>query len=93
VAAVRHWGLGAGPGAGAGVLAAWAERTGCGAEAEPGHGGLRFVFYGRVSTEDYQDPVTSLARQREPWPDESCLIDPALASSHRSVISLCCWMR
>jgi hypothetical protein len=26
---------------------------------------LRFAFYGRVSTEDYQDPVTSLARQRE----------------------------
>ncbi len=26
---------------------------------------LRFVFYGRVLTEDYQDPVTSLARQRE----------------------------
>jgi len=27
-------------------------------------GGLRFAFYGRVSTEDWQDPVTSLARQR-----------------------------
>jgi len=65
VAAARHWGLGAGPGAGAGVLAAWAERTGRGGAAEPDHGGLRFVFYGRVSTEDYQDPVTSLARQRE----------------------------
>jgi len=26
-------------------------------------GGLRFAFYGRVSTEDYQDPVTSRARQ------------------------------
>jgi DNA invertase Pin-like site-specific DNA recombinase len=25
---------------------------------------LRFAFYGRVSTEDYQDPVTSRARQR-----------------------------
>jgi site-specific DNA recombinase len=25
--------------------------------------GLRFVFYGRVSTEDWQDPVTSRARQ------------------------------
>jgi len=23
------------------------------------------VFYGRVSTEDWQDPVTSRARQRE----------------------------
>jgi site-specific DNA recombinase len=30
-----------------------------------GHGGLRFAFYGRVSTEDWQDPVTSRARQRE----------------------------
>ena len=24
---------------------------------------LRFAFYGRVSTEDWQDPVTSRARQ------------------------------
>ena len=29
-----------------------------------GRGGLRFAFYGRVSTEDWQDPVTSRARQR-----------------------------
>ena len=28
-------------------------------------GGLRFVFYERVSTEDWQDPVTSRARQWE----------------------------
>jgi hypothetical protein len=27
------------------------------------HGGLRFAFYGRVSTEDWQDPESSLARQ------------------------------
>jgi site-specific DNA recombinase len=27
-------------------------------------GGLRFVFYGRVSTEDWQDPDSSRARQR-----------------------------
>jgi len=26
---------------------------------------LRFAFYGRVSTEDYQDPVTSRVRQRD----------------------------
>jgi hypothetical protein len=26
---------------------------------------LRFAFYGRVSTEDHQDPVTSRARQRD----------------------------
>ena len=46
------------------VLAAWVERTGRRAE-EPGNGGLRFAFYGRVSTEDWQDPVTSRARQRD----------------------------
>ena len=37
-------------------------------DPEPGRGGrdmVRFVFYGRVSTEDWQDPVTSRARQRE----------------------------
>ena len=28
-------------------------------------GGLRFAFYGRVSTEDWQDPESSRARQRE----------------------------
>ena len=28
-------------------------------------GCLRFAFYGRVSTEDWQDPGSSLARQRE----------------------------
>jgi site-specific DNA recombinase len=28
-------------------------------------GELRFAFYGRVSTEDHQDPVASLARQRD----------------------------
>ena len=32
---------------------------------KPDSGGLRFVFYGRVSTEDYQDPVTSRVRQRD----------------------------
>jgi hypothetical protein len=26
---------------------------------------LRFAFYGRVSTEDHQDPVASRARQRD----------------------------
>src|ERR1039457_2128423 len=63
VAAARHRGLGGGAGAGGDELAAWAERTGRQGEAGPGGGGLRFAFYGRVSTEDYQDPVTSLARQ------------------------------
>ena len=65
MAAARHWGLGISPGPGADALAVWAERTGRGSAAEPGGGGLRFAFYGRVSTEDYQDPVTSLARQRD----------------------------
>ena len=45
------------------VLASWAERSGRRRAAEPCRDGLRFAFYGRVSTEDYQDPVTSRARQ------------------------------
>jgi site-specific DNA recombinase len=48
---------------GEGSLLAWAERTGRRQAAQPGGGGLRFAFYGRVSTEDWQDPVTSRARQ------------------------------
>ena len=47
------------------VLAAWAERTGRRRAAVPARGGLRFAFYGRVSTEDWQDPVASRARQRD----------------------------
>ena len=46
-------------------LLEWAERTGRRQVKVPGGGGLRFVFYGRVPAEDYQDPVTSRARQRE----------------------------
>jgi site-specific DNA recombinase len=55
-----------GPGAGScvDVLVAWAERSRH-REAERGDEGVRFAFYGRVSTEDWQDPVTSRARQRE----------------------------
>ena len=53
----------AGPAAGGGMLAAWAERMGRRDAGQPCRGGLRFAFYGRVSTEDHQDPVTSLARQ------------------------------
>jgi site-specific DNA recombinase len=44
------------------VLAAWAEGVGRWAGMR-GRGCLRFAFYGRVSTEDWQDPVTSRARQ------------------------------
>ena len=51
-------------------LAEWAERSalrraGRLTAGEPVLGRLRFVFYGRVSTEDWQDPVTSRVRQRE----------------------------
>jgi|SRR5690242_12343436 len=46
-------------------LAAWAEGTGRRRAGERARGGLGFAFYGRVSTEDWQDPVTSRARQRE----------------------------
>jgi site-specific DNA recombinase len=51
--------------AGGDVLALWAQRTGSRRAAASGRGGVRFAFYGRVSTEDWQDPVTSRARQRE----------------------------
>ena len=44
---------------------AWAQRTGRCQAGEPVRVGLRFAFYGRVSTEDYQDPMTSRARQRD----------------------------
>ena len=46
------------------TLASWAQQSGR-TVIKPGHSGsLRFAFYGRVSTEDWQDPVTSRARQR-----------------------------
>ena len=48
-----------------GGLAAWAERSGRRSDGHSPRAGLRFAFYGRVSTEDWQDPVTSRARQRE----------------------------
>ncbi|HUY52477.1 MAG TPA: recombinase family protein [Streptosporangiaceae bacterium] len=56
-------GLSAHPGADGGGLDSWARATGRGRWAEPCQGGLRSAFYGRVSTEDHQDPVTSRARQ------------------------------
>jgi len=49
----------------AGGLVAWAEASGRRRPGAPVRGGLRFVFYGRVSTEDWQDPESSRARQRE----------------------------
>jgi len=55
----------AGQAAGGDMLALWAEATGHRRAAGHGLGRLRFAFYGRVSTEDWQDPVTSQARQRD----------------------------
>jgi site-specific DNA recombinase len=49
--------------AGGDVLGAWAEGLAGRRPAVRGRGCLRFVFYGRVSTEDWQDPVSSRARQ------------------------------
>jgi site-specific DNA recombinase len=57
--------------AGGDTLILWAERSGRGGASEPGRSGLRFAFYGRVSTEDYQDPVTSRARQ---WDQAAALV-------------------
>ena len=52
-------------GHGGGELTAWAERTGRRSVLCPHRGTLRFAFYGRVSTEDHQDPVASRVRQRD----------------------------
>jgi site-specific DNA recombinase len=52
------------------TLLMWAERSGhCRIAGRP-QAGLRFAFYGRVSTEDHQDPQTSRARQ---W-DQACAL-------------------
>jgi site-specific DNA recombinase len=64
-ATVREGKRGPAPAAGGDRLVAWAARSGRPQTGGPVRGGLRFVFYGRVSTEDWQDPVTSRARQRE----------------------------
>jgi len=63
--AVREGRRGAVPAPGEGGLVAWAEGSRRRRAGGAVRGGLRFVFYGRVSTEDWQDPVTSRARQRE----------------------------
>ena len=65
IVAVKRAGAVVGAGPAAGGLVAWAERTGRGRAREPCHGRLQVAFYGRVSTEDYQDPVMSRARQRD----------------------------
>jgi site-specific DNA recombinase len=51
--------------AGGSGLVAWAEASGRQRARGQAQGGLRFAFYGRVSTEDWQDPESSRARQRE----------------------------
>ena len=64
--AARAWqavSLPGGAAPGVGGLAAWAERSGRRRAEGAGCEGLRFAFYGRVSTEDWQDPESSLARQ------------------------------
>src|ERR1700733_11689882 len=48
--------------AGGDVLAAWAEGLGRGRAGARGRGCLRFAFYGRVSTEDWQEPEASRGR-------------------------------
>lgn len=53
------------PRAGRDTLVLSAGRSGHRRVSKLRRGGLRFAFYGRVSTEDYQDPVTSRARQRD----------------------------
>ncbi len=65
MATAREGNRGTAPAAGGDGLLAWAARSGRPENRGPVRGGLRFVFYGRVSTEDWQDPVTSRARQRE----------------------------
>jgi hypothetical protein len=47
------------------VLGSWAEKLSGGA-GKRARGVVRFAFYGRVSTEDWQDPVTSRARLGRP---------------------------
>jgi site-specific DNA recombinase len=53
------------------LLAGWTDdrlgrpRRSARATTPVARGGLRFAFYGRISTEDYQDPASSRAWQRE----------------------------
>ncbi|MGW3131074.1 hypothetical protein [Streptomyces sp. NPDC001123] len=69
------------PSTGHGVLTRWAHDATLHAAptARPNSGGLRFAFYGRVSTEDPQDPATSRA-----W---HLLGVQALASAHGRIVA------
>ena len=61
-----------------GGLEEWAGRFAWRRVGSSPRGCLRFAFYGRVSTEDWQDPGSSLARQREQA--------GALVRGHRRVV-------
>src|SRR3974390_2428438 len=65
MAAMREGNGGTSQAAGGDGLVAWAARSGRPRTGGSVRGGLRFAFYARVSTEDWQDPVTSRAWQRE----------------------------
>ena len=47
------------------ALAEWVERSALCRDGDSAPVRLRFAFYGRVSTEDWQEPATSRSRQRE----------------------------
>src|SRR3984957_8991511 len=47
------------------MLGSWAEGLASRRDGVQSRGCQRFAFYGRVSTEDWQDPVTSRARRRQ----------------------------
>jgi DNA invertase Pin-like site-specific DNA recombinase len=59
-------------------LLEWVQRTQQAPAGGPRPGPLRFVFYGRVSTEDHQDPDTSRARQRD--------LASALVAGHGQIV-------
>jgi hypothetical protein len=78
--------------AGVDTLAVWAGRVENRRAAPPRTGRLRFAFYGRVSTEDYQDPVTSRARQ---WHQAAALIGGSgrIIAEYFDVGQSRCWDR
>jgi site-specific DNA recombinase len=60
-------------------LREWAEYCGQRPAGRLRRRGLRFAFYGRVSTEDHQDPVASRARQRD--------LTAALVAGHGRIVA------
>lgn len=61
---LQHVGQSVGPRQGRDYLLEWAQCSGHRPTAPHRRGVMRFAFYGRVSTEDWQDPETSRTRQR-----------------------------